>query len=152
MAAAAALVALAALVAGCGSTYSKGDFIARADAICATAVRDTRSAASPHAGPQQLSALAQYLAEIVPVVQSEVSQIRALKRPSEDARDRATLSRYFQAAAQEAGYYQALAAAAKRGDAQGVASAEAALRASPVASLAASYGLRSCGTPGATVT
>ncbi len=140
----------AALLAGCGGAYTKSDFIARADAICATAVRDTRSAA-PQAAPQQLGALAQYLTAILPVVQSEVSQIRALKRPSEDGRDRATLSRYLEASAQELGYYRALAAAARRGDAQRVASAEAALRASPAASLAASYGLRSCGTPGATI-
>lgn len=143
---------LTALIAGCGGAYTKSDFIARADAICATAVRETRSAAPPQTGPQQLSALAQYLAEILPVVQSEVSQIRALKRPSGDTRDGVALSRYLQASARDVGYYRALAAAAKRGDAQGVASDEAALRASPVTSLAASYGLRSCGTPGATVT
>ena len=46
--------------------------------------------------------------------------------------------------------YRRLAAAAKRGDAQGVASAEAKLQASPVAALAAQYGLHACGTPGGT--
>jgi hypothetical protein len=42
-------------------------------------------------------------------------------------------------------------ASAKGRDPQGVANAEAALRANPVGSLAASYGLKTCGAPGATV-
>ena len=117
-------------------------------------MRETRSIAAPsfsHAAAQQLTALADYLASVVPIVQSETTQLRALRRPTEDASARATLARYLGALAQAAGDYGELAAAARRGDAQGVASAEAALRASPVASLAASAGLRSCGIPGATV-
>jgi hypothetical protein len=150
-----ALLTLTALLAGCGSSYTNGDFVARANAICASAVRQTRSIAAPSAARavgHQMSALADYLAQVVPVLQSEASQLRALRRPTEDASARATLARYLEALAQAAGDYRALAAAAKRGDAQGVASAEAALRASPVASLAASYGLHSCGIPGATLT
>ena len=149
-----ALLTLAALLAGCGSSNTNRDFVARADAICASAVRETRSIAAPsfsHAAAQQLTALADYLASVLPIVQSEAAQLRALRRPTEDVRARATLARYLAALAQAAGDYGALAAAARRGDAQGVASAEAALRASPVASLAASAGLRSCGIPGATV-
>ena len=46
--------------------------------------------------------------------------------------------------------YRRLAAAAKLGDAQGVANAEAKLQANPVAALAAQYGLHDCGTPGGT--
>jgi hypothetical protein len=84
------------------------------------------------------------------VVQSEARQLRALKRPSGDARDRAALERYLGAEAQSASTYRELAAAANGADAHGVASAEAALRASPVASLAAGYGLRVCGSAGST--
>lgn len=138
-----ATLVAAALMAGCGSTYTKQDFIARADAICASALRQTRSIAPG-------SPLAGYLAAVLPIVQSEASQLRALKRPRQDARDRAALEQYFEALAQVVQNYGKLAAAAKQGDGQGVSSAEAALRASPVAALATAYGLRSCGTPGAT--
>ncbi len=148
-----ALLMLAALVAGCGAD-TKGDFVARANAICASTVRETRSIAPPsftHSKAQQLRALAGYLASVLPVVQSEATQLHALRRPTEVAHDRAALARYLSAVTQVLGDYRELAAAAKRGDARGVASAEAALRASPVTSLAAAYGLRSCGSPGATV-
>jgi hypothetical protein len=46
--------------------------------------------------------------------------------------------------------YRNLAGAAKRGDAEAVNAAEADLRASPIASLANSYGMTSCATPGPT--
>jgi len=144
---------LAAMLAACGGSYTKRDFIARADAICTSTLRETRSIAPPSFGGaagQQLGALAQYLETLVPVVQTEARQLRALQRPPGDARDRAALERYLGAVTQVAAQYEQLAGAAKRGDAQGVASAEAALRASPVASLAASYGLSSCGSAAGT--
>lgn len=150
----AGLFAFAALVGGCGGTITKRDFVARADAICATAVRDTRSIAPPGVAPgqqQQLRALGKYLAQLVPIVQSQATQIQALRRPAEDAHDRALLARFLAALAQIVSDYRKLAAAANRGDAPGVSSAEAALRANPVASLAAGYGLSTCGTSGATV-
>jgi hypothetical protein len=115
-------------------------------------VRQTRSIAAPsftRPAALQLAALSGYLAAVLPIVQSEAAQLRALRRPT-DAAARATLAQYLAAVAQAASDYRALAAAAKRGDAQGVASAEAALRASPVTSLAARYGLRACALPGAT--
>lgn len=134
---------LAALVAGCGGAYSKSDFIARADAICASSLRQTRVIAPG-------TALPTYLDELLAIVQSETAQLRALKRPPGSAHDRATLNGYFAALAQDVENYRALAAAAKRGDQQTVSSLEAALGASPSDSLAASYGLRSCSTPGST--
>lgn len=148
-----ALLTLTALVAGCG-TDTKPDFIARADAICASAVREVRSIAAPsftHSARQRLSALGVYVTDVLPLVRSEATQLRALPRPQQGARERAALTRYLGALAQVVGVYGEFSAAAKTGDAQGVASAEAALRASPVAALANRYGLRSCGTPGATV-
>ena len=150
----ACLLALAALVGGCGGAVTKRDFIARADAICTNAVRKTRSITPPSfttSASDQLSALGRYLEEVLPVVQAEATQIRALHRHAQDARDSSALTRYLTALAQTAGDYRALAAATNRGDPQGVASAEADLRASPIATLAASYGLHSCGAPGATV-
>jgi hypothetical protein len=131
------------LLAGCGgSRYSKHDFITRADAICAGALRQARSITP--------GALPTYLADYVPVLESEASQLQALRRPPGTARDRATLERYFAALKQAVAEYRQLAVAAKSGDEQGVTSAEAALGANPLYSLATSYGLSSCGTPGST--
>jgi hypothetical protein len=142
---------LAASLAGCGgSGYTRSDFIARADGICTSTLRQTRALVPPASTSQPGGAPAAYLAEVVPLVQSEADQLRALKRPSDNAHDRATLSAYFTALGEVAAAYRQLVAAARRGDAQTVADVEATLRASPVAGLAASYGLRSCGAPGST--
>ena len=147
------LTAVAALPAGCGS-YTKSDFIARADAICASSVRQTRTISPPSFGrtaAEQLSALGDYLNRVLPIARSEVSQLRGLKLPKQTAAEGATLAGYLVAVGRAVGDYQALAAAAARADARGVSDAEAALRASPAATLAARYGLRSCSAPGATV-
>ncbi len=150
----AAALVIASLVGGCGgSTYTKGDFVARADAICAGAVRHIRSIPPPgtaQAGTGQDGGLTAYLRSVVPVLETEASQLRALQRPPGTKGEQATLARWYAALDQSVTSYKALAAAAARGDDQGVADAEAALGSSPVYSLAVSYGLRSCGTPGAT--
>ncbi|MBV9604571.1 MAG: hypothetical protein JO027_05670 [Solirubrobacterales bacterium] len=141
----------AVIAAGCGgSGYAKSDFIARADAICAGAVRQTRSISPPsaaQAGSGQDRALSAYLSSVVPVLESEASQLTALRRPPGTRSEQITLTRWYAALAQSVASYKELAAAAKRGDDQAVADAEAALGSSPVDSLAARYGLRSCGTP-----
>lgn len=139
-----AVAATAVIAAGCGgSSYTKHDFIVRADAICASALRETRSIASG-------SALSNYLTAYVPVLESEEAQLRALRRPPGTAHDRTTLQQYFAALSQTVVEYHQLAAAAKSGDDQGVANAESALGSSQVYSLATSYGMTSCGTPGST--
>jgi hypothetical protein len=144
-------VALAALVAGCGSgAYTKSDFVARANAICTSTLRKTRALPPPASTSQPGGAPAAYLGQLVPLVQSEANQLRALKRPSDNARDSATLTAYYTALEQVVENYQQLEAAARRGDTQTMTEVEATLRGSPVATLAASYGLRSCGTPGST--
>jgi hypothetical protein len=149
-----AAAALAALAAGCGATYTKQDFIARADAICASALRQTRAITPPpelDVARGQMSELSDYLGAVVPIARSEATSLLALRRPSkDDAHDRATLSSYLSAVSQQVSDYDQLASAAMRGDPAGVASAEAQLRASPAASLAASYGLHECDTPGST--
>jgi hypothetical protein len=140
------------LLAGCGS-YTKHDFIARADAICASTVRQTRLIAPPsftHVPAERLKALAAYAAQVLPLVRSEASQLGGLRRPTEAAADRAALVSFLTAFGQVVADYQGLATAASAADAAGVARAEASLTGNPVASLAARYGLRSCGTPGAT--
>jgi hypothetical protein len=142
---------LTGLLAGCGGGgYSKSDFVAQANAICTNTLRQTRTLAPPTSTAES-GAMAAYLGRLVPLVQSEADQLRKLKRPPGDARDRLTLSQYFAALGQVVTAYRAFEAAARSGDSDTIASAEATLRASPVAALATAYGIRSCGTPGATV-
>ncbi|HEU0318624.1 MAG TPA: hypothetical protein VFR49_14910 [Solirubrobacteraceae bacterium] len=141
-----------AVLAGCGS-YTQHDFIARADAICASTVRQTRLIAPPsftRAPAERLHALAGYVAQVLPLVRAEVTELRGVRQPTEGGADRATLQSFLAAFTQVVAGYQSLATAAAAGDAAGVARAEASLSASPVAALAARYGLRSCGTPGGT--
>jgi len=151
---AAVALTVASLVGGCGgSGYTRGDFVARADAICAGALRHIRSVSPPgtaQAGSGQDGTLTAYLRSVVPVLESEASQLRALQRPPGTKSQQDMLARWYAALDESVASYKALAAAAARGDDQGVADAEAALGASPVYTLAVSYGLRSCGTPGAT--
>jgi hypothetical protein len=145
------LLALAAMVAGCGGgSYTKSDFVARANAICTSTLRQTRALSPPASTSHPGGALAAYLGQLVPLVQSEADQLRALKRPADNGQDSATLTAYYRALEQIVENYKQLETAARRGDTQTVADVEATLRASPVAALAASYGLRSCGTPGST--
>lgn len=139
-----AAILIACLAAGCGgSKYTKSDFITRADAICTNALRQSRSIPGG-------SELPTYLGDLVPVLRAEETQLRALPRPPGTAHDRAALERYYAALSHVVQDYQRLAAAAKRGDQDAVTGLEADLQASPVYSLASSYGLRSCGTPGST--
>jgi hypothetical protein len=143
------------LLAACGSGYTKRDFIARADAICASALRQARAIPPPTltgSVASQAGQLSIYLDKLLPIVQSEFTQLQAVRLPAQGARGRVTLERWFKALREDLGTFQVLAAAAKRGDAQGVTSAEAALRASQAGSLAQSYGLPACATPSATVT
>lgn len=140
----AVLAATSAMAAACGGgSYTKRDFVVRADAICASELRQARSIGSG-------KALSAYLAAYVPVLQAEESQLEALRRPPGPARDRAALERYFTALSQAVAEYRQLAASVKTGDNQGVANAEAVLGASRVYSLATAYGLGSCGTPSST--
>ncbi len=147
--AALAPVAVAAALAGCGAG-AQPSFVARADAICAGALRQLR--ALPPAPAAGGSPLAGYLARALPIVRAEARAVAALPRPGESARRRARLDAFLAALHTSAADLAALSAAAQRGDAAAVAVAAATLRASPLPALAAGYGLRACGSPGATVT
>ena len=148
----AALIAIgaaltAALLGGCGGgSYTKRDYVARANAICASALRKARSIPPPATGEE----FSPYLKQVLPAVRSEVSQLRALRVPHTGADDRRLLSAYLGALAQTAREYDALAAAAERGDSAAIASSEAALRANRASVLGARYGLSSCGAHGST--
>jgi hypothetical protein len=137
------LLGLTIVVAGCGSTVeTKQDYIARANAICASTTRAIRNVAPAGAsGGVSLPALGRYLDTVTPLVDSEVKQLRVLPRP---AADRKLLERYLAAAAAEAAGYRGLAAAARSGNHAAVTAATAALQASPATTLAGQYGLSAC--------
>jgi len=146
-----ALLSLGFALAGCGATHpTKRDFVARADAICASSLRHTRSIPTPAAtGPTALSG---YLDDVLPVIRSEAAQLRGLKRPPADPRERAQLTSYLRALDDAVAGYASLAAAAHHGDRGAMARAQSALRANRAAALAAQYGLRACGAAGSTAT
>ena len=126
----------------CGShTATKQDVIARANAICSASVRDVRSVAPPAAGDGTLASLSAYLQKVLPIVEKEGGDTRALPRP---ARDRALLTRYIAAVTAAEQQYRAAAAAAARNDRAAVAQALSALRSSPATTLARQYGLSRC--------
>ena len=128
-------------LAGCGShAETKQGYIARANAICESSLRSIRNV-SPPPGTVTLAGLARYLRQVTPLIESEISQLRALPRPSQD---RALLDRYLAALQVDRAHYVALAAAARSGDRQMMAEVTSALQASPSAGLAGQYGLSSC--------
>jgi hypothetical protein len=140
-------------VSACGSAYTKHDFAQRADAVCAGAVGELRALAPPNFGgpaPHVQRAMSAYMTRVVRIVRSEAAQLRALPRPAQNAHQAALLRRYLAALDRSVADYRSLAAAQLRGDGSARATAEAALAADPVGTLAASYGLRSCAAPGAT--
>ena len=143
-----ALVTALAL-AGCGggSSVSRADVIARGNAICAAALRQIRTVAAPTQAPASLPAMSDYLHQVVPIVEKEISGLRKLPRPSTG---QALLQRYISAVAGTAADYRALQHAAAAGDQNGVDAALSALSTSSASSLAAAYGLDQCATAAGT--
>ena len=135
-----AAVCIAATACG-GHTATKQDVIARANGICISALRAVRSVPPPAGASGSPAALAAYLQKVVPIVQKEADDTRALPRP---AQDRAVLDRYVAAVTASASQYRALAAAAKNGNTAAVSQGLAALRASHLPALATRYGLNRC--------
>jgi hypothetical protein len=147
LAAIAALAVIASL-SGCGSTtVTKQDFVARANAICNNALRQTRSIAPAAAGTPKDQALSTYLSRLLPIVEAESKQLHALKQPSQTDSEKALLTGYFAALDGAVSGFRQLQSAAAQRDTQAIANAEATLRASPVAARASSYGLRACASP-----
>jgi hypothetical protein len=93
-----------------------------------------------------LPALSPYLKRVVPVLDREVSSLRALPRPE----DHALFDRYVAAVAQSGRDYQALADAAGRGDRAAATRKLNALTAGPAPALARRYGMAQCATSPAT--
>jgi hypothetical protein len=134
-------VGVAVAVSACGGhAVTKNDVIARGNQICQTAATSARAVPPPTG--QSISELARYYKQVTPIVQAEVKQLQALPRPSQDL---SLLNRYLDAIASSAGEYGALVTAAQNGDRAALASASAALRSNPAASLATAYGITECG-------
>ncbi|MDQ6729365.1 MAG: hypothetical protein M3022_03425 [Actinomycetota bacterium] len=143
------VLSLGLAIAGCGAARpTKRDFIARADAICASSLRATRSIRAPAATGS--TALAGYLNSVLLVIRSEAAQLRGLHRPPGGPRELAQLTAYLRALDDAVAGYASLAAAAQRDDQGAMADAQAALRANRAAALAVQYGLRACGAAGST--
>ena len=139
-----AVVCLGLAVTSCGgAAVTQPDFVARADAVCAGALRRTRTIPAPSGTGTR--ALGHYLDAVVLVVRAEDGQLHRLRRPAGGSGDRARLSTFLSAFDAAVGHYAALAAAARRGDATAIAREEVAVRAAPTAALAARYGLHVCG-------
>jgi hypothetical protein len=134
------LAVVASSACGGAQPATKGDVVARANQICATAASAIRSLAPP--ASQSLRALSRYYRRVTPIVRTEVAQLRALPRP---AQDRPLLARFLGAVERSARDFRRLAAAARAGDRDGFDTASAALRSSPASSLAARYGMKECG-------
>jgi hypothetical protein len=146
------LVAVLAL-AGCGS-YTQQDYVKAADAICAATVRAERTIPPPSFGrgpDAQLRALARFLTRALPLIERESRSLHGLRRPTGMPAGGATLRRYLAAVSRTTADFEELASDARKQDASGVAAVEARLRAIPIATLAGSYGMSDCASPGATV-
>lgn len=141
-----ALACIAATACG-GHTATKEDVTARGNAICAGALRDLRATPSPASGRTALANLAAYMNAVLPIVQREVSNLRALPRP---AANRRLLNQYIAAVSSSAATYRSLAQAARRGDQAGVNQALATLQGNPAATLAGRYGMSQCASAGST--
>lgn len=145
---------LAVALAGCGSSYTRRDFVQRADGICLATTRAVRSLPSPAftgTAEQQRRSLGRYLARVAPLVQKQARRLSALPRPPGGSHEQKSIGRWLTAAHESADLLAHLAYVARTGDASAVADADAQLAAVPVVHLAANVGARSCAGPGATV-
>ena len=143
-----AAACLAATVAACGGhTATKQDVIARGNAICAQALREIRALPAPISGGTSTAGLAKYLAQVVPIIHTEIGGLRKLPHPP---RDRALLQRFLAAMGSTEARYRAVLAAARSGDSASVSAALSALAGGASVTLAGQYGLTQCATAGGT--
>ena len=147
------LVVLAAVVlAGCGSSYTRADFIRRADGICLTTTRAVRSLPPPRftGTTQQRRSLGAYLMRLAPLVQAEARRLAALPKPPDGPGRRRLLARWLAAVRVSGDELAQLGAATGTGRAGAVARISGELASAPVVRLARRYGARACSGPGAT--
>lgn len=143
-------VAVVLAVSACGGgskKVTKGDFVARADAVCATTQAQVRSLPT---GSGSLAGTAKYFRSSAALLHTQAVQLRAIPRPKQAAANAKVLEQFLTATSQSAAIYRRIATAAANGDQGALTSAEAALGANPAPRLAARYGLRVCGTSSVT--
>lgn len=144
---------MALALSGCGSSYSKHDFIQRAEGICLSTTRAVRSLAPPEftgTAEQQRQSLGAYLARVSPLEQRQARRLSALPKPPGGRREQQLIERWLTAVHESADELSHLAGVARNGDASGVADARDQLAAVPVAHLATEVGAHACAGPGAT--
>jgi hypothetical protein len=141
------------IAAGCGSSYTKADFVQRADGICTATTRVIRSLKPPEfaasSALQRRSSVA-YFVHAASIVDKEARQLSSLAVPPETAAQRRVRRRWLASVQASAAQLKALAKATGTGDTSGVTAANQKLAANPVVELAAQYGAHACAGPGAT--
>lgn len=137
----AAFAAVLAITACGGSTVSRKDVIARADRICSTALTRLRTVTPPSRAPAALTSMSAYVGRILPIVDTELAQLRKLPQPDSGGR---LLRAYIRSVATTAGQYRALARAAASGEQDRVDTALTTLSTSSAGSDAAAFGLTTC--------
>jgi hypothetical protein len=146
-------VLAAVLVAGCGSSYTRADFIQRADGICTGTTRAVRLLKPPQFGQasvQQQRSSGAYFGHAASLVKSEARRLSALPVPPETGAQRRVRVQWLAAVHDSAAALQALAEATSKGDTAATTAANQRLAANPVVRLAARYGAHACAGPGAT--
>jgi hypothetical protein len=145
-------VGLALVLAGCGSHYTKLDFVKRADSICLSTIRAVSSLTPPSStgaiALQQVS-LSRYLERVSGLVGAEARRLAALPKPTGSAADAELLQRWLAAARASVSGIRLLASVTAGGDPDLVDGASRALRAVPVVGLASRYGVTACAAHGA---
>jgi hypothetical protein len=146
-------VVIGALVAGCGTQYSKRDFIKRADGICLNTTRAVRSLTTPQftgSAVQRRLSLSRYLARVSRLVSAESHSLAKLPKPPGRPAEQALLQRWLHAVQASASDLHVLGDSERAGDPAFIAAARSALSAVPVVALASRYGAKDCAGPGAT--
>jgi hypothetical protein len=136
----AALMALALAAAGCGGDDDKGPtkaaYIAKADAICKASDAKIEAAAGQIADPNDAEAVKAFVtATLIPNVEGQVKELRALDKPKDDADEIDAI-------------YDAVEAGVAKGKSDPASLLSATTGVSPFADAntkAQAYGMKSCG-------
>jgi hypothetical protein len=140
------------ILAGCGSSITKHDYVLRAEGVCNATLRSLRLLGQPTLSGStaaRTASLAGYLDHAAPLVQTELRKLKGLPRPEQTPAQSRTLQRYLAALADTVEELQAVASAARSGNSQMVSAGQKSLATNSTSALAAAYGLRACSNPGA---
>lgn len=147
-----ALVFVVTCLVACGSSYTKADFVTRAEGICLTTTRAIRSLNSPSftgTPAEQRVSLGGYLVKVARRVSSEARHLSSLRKPPGTRREARLLGRWLAAVRESGNELADLGTAAGTADPTTVARSTAALGRLQVVDLARDYGVRGCAGPSA---